>query len=55
MYPGTDYNNARIKDFEDVRHPEKDLQSRTLPRLPWHDVALRVRGRIVGDLVNHFI
>lgn len=55
MYPGIEYNNARIKDFEDVRYPEKDLQSRNLPRLPWHDVALKVTGRIVGDLVNHFI
>lgn len=55
MYPGIDYNNVRIRDFVDVKHPEKDLQSRQQPRMPWHDVAYMVKGRMVGDLVHHFV
>ena len=38
-----------------MRHPELDLQSRSDPRLPWHDIALKITGRAVGDLTNHFL
>lgn len=55
MYPGIDYNNVRIKDFMEVRKFDADLQDRNLPRMPWHDVAYKVRGRVVGDVANHFI
>lgn len=55
MYPGIDYNNVRIKDFVEVANHEKDLQDRKLPRMPWHDVAFKVRGKIVSDVSNHFI
>lgn len=55
MYPGIDYNNIRIKDFIEVRKFESDLQNRNLPRMPWHDVAFKVKGRMVADVANHFI
>ncbi len=55
MYPGIDYNNIRIKDFIEVSHFDKDLQSRNLPRLPWHDIHFKVAGKMVVDVANHFI
>lgn len=55
MYPGIDYNNVRIKDFVDVDKYDQELQDRSLPRLPWHDVAFRVIGGIVADVANHFV
>lgn len=55
MYPGIDYNNVRIKDFMEVRKFQSDLQQRNLPRLPWHDVAFKVTGKMVADVANHFV
>ena len=42
MYPGIEYNNNRIKDFANVSNYMKDGLSREFPRMPWHDVALKV-------------
>lgn len=41
LFPGQDYNNARVTDFKDV----KDYVGSTVsiletPRMPWHDVSL---------------
>jgi phospholipase D1/2 len=55
MYPGIEYNNCRIADFTDVKHYWKENVPRTLPRLPWHDVCLMVKGLCVKDLSRHFI
>lgn len=55
MYPGIDYNNVRIKDFLTVSNFEQDLQDRNLPRMPWHDIAYKVTGKIVSDVANHFV
>lgn len=55
MYPGIDYNNFRVKDFVEVQNFQDDIQDRGLPRMPWHDVAFKVRGKIVGEVSNHFI
>lgn len=54
MYPGIEYNNNRIKDFNEVQKYQKDALPRDKPRLPWHDVALCVTGEVVTDLANHF-
>jgi len=40
LFPGQDYNNARVMDFKDV----KDYVGSTVsiletPRMPWHDVS----------------
>lgn len=40
LFPGQDYNNARVMDFKDVG----DYASNALPiqdvaRMPWHDVS----------------
>ena len=55
MYPGIEYNNARLADFANVRNYKADSIKRDQPRLPWHDVALRVEGRVVTDICSHFI
>ena len=54
-YPGIDYNNVRIKDFFDVRHHDRNLQQRDLPRMPWHDVTFRIKGPMVSDVANHLM
>lgn len=41
LFPGQDYNNARVADFKGV----KDYVAGTVsiletPRMPWHDVSL---------------
>lgn len=55
MYPGIDYNNVRIKDFIEVSNYKAEMQERNLPRMPWHDVAFKVTGKMVADVANHFI
>lgn len=55
MYPGIEYNNCRIADFIQVRDYRRENIPRNLPRLPWHDVTLMVKGKSVKDLSRHFI
>lgn len=54
-YPGLEYNNIRSVDLTKVREFWRDGVERDRPRLPWHDVALRLRGESVADLSHHFI
>lgn len=55
IYPGIEYTNCRIKDFEKVREYWVDACSRNEPRMPWHDVGLKFEEDIVQDLCHHFI
>lgn len=56
FYPGIDYNNARIKDFDDVTNIEQDFIDRSeYPRIPWHDIQIYAEGQIVMDISRHFI
>ena len=42
VFPGKDYSNPRVKDFEQVAKPWEDLIDRSkVPRMPWHDVSCR--------------
>lgn len=53
---GIDYSNARIADFTNVKHWERDSIDRTTqPRLPWHDIAMLVKGKAAADVAMHFI
>ena len=55
IFPGQDYNNVRLADFRDVDNSELCLIDRnTQPRMPWHDIAIVLKGKIVKDLVRHF-
>ena len=53
---GIDYSNARIADFRNVKHWNKPLLDRaTIPRMPWHDISVRVVGKVASDVALHFI
>ncbi|GIZ46370.1 hypothetical protein CKM354_000949800 [Cercospora kikuchii] len=56
VFPGQDYNNARIMDFSDVSHWENNKLPRTSnSRMGWSDVALCAKGPVVEDLKAHFV
>lgn len=72
VFPGQDYNNARVYDFADVKDWEKNQRmcsscvfedaltflavDRTKSsRMGWSDVALSMNGKIVHNLVDHFV
>ncbi|KAL7796537.1 putative phospholipase D [Trichoderma ceciliae] len=56
IFPGQDYNNARIFDFSDVGNWDQNKLDRTKSsRMGWSDVALSMNGPIVSDLVSHFV
>jgi phospholipase D1/2 len=53
---GIDYSNSRIADFTDVQRWSRDsIDRNTVPRMPWHDIALKVSGRAAVDVGLHFI
>ncbi|KAI1498694.1 phospholipase D/nuclease [Biscogniauxia marginata] len=55
VFPGQDFNNARIFDFEGVDNWDHNKLDRTKnARMGWSDVALSLNGPIVSDLVEHF-
>lgn len=55
VFPGQDYNNARIMDFQDVSNWQNNkLDREASSRMGWSDVALSMNGPIVADLQEHF-
>ncbi|GMK53499.1 hypothetical protein CspeluHIS016_0100850 [Cutaneotrichosporon spelunceum] len=55
LFPGQDYNNSRIMDFQTVdRYASNELCTREAGRMPWHDTSLTLSGPAVNDLVSHF-
>ena len=53
---GIDYANSRIKDFINVRDYETTQINRNSdPRMPWHDIGMRVKGDVANDVAVHFI
>ncbi|PLW11253.1 hypothetical protein PCANC_20318 [Puccinia coronata f. sp. avenae] len=56
VWPGQDYNNARVQDFQEVAKWASNQQSRLeVPRMPWHDVHMMIRGPTVFDICQHFV
>ena len=56
VFPGQDYNNARIMDFQDVAHWQNNKLDRTKnSRMGWTDVSLCLTGPVVQDLRTHFV
>lgn len=53
-FPGVDYYNAFKKDFEKGKWKDTPLTPDT-PRMPWHDVAIRLTGPVVFDYLTHFV
>ncbi|KAJ4376274.1 hypothetical protein N0V83_001557 [Neocucurbitaria cava] len=55
VFPGQDFNNARMLDFQDVTNWENNKLDRTeSSRMGWSDVALCLAGPVVQDLRTHF-
>ena len=56
VFPGQDYNNARIMDFSDVAHPDQNkLDRRQFSRMGWSDISVSLQGPCVQDLRRHFV
>ncbi|KAF2199747.1 phospholipase D/nuclease [Delitschia confertaspora ATCC 74209] len=55
VFPGQDFNNARIMDFQDVTNWQNNKLDRTQSsRMGWSDISLCLTGPVVEDLQNHF-
>ncbi|XP_059080712.1 phospholipase D2-like isoform X2 [Tigriopus californicus] len=56
LWRGKDYVNFIVKDIAKPEEPEGDnVDRRTTPRMPWHDVSLIVEGTAARDAARHFI
>jgi phospholipase D1/2 len=56
VFPGQDFNNNRIMDFQSVEDwKSNELSKAEYGRMPWHDVAMGVIGPCVYDIAEHFI
>ncbi|KOS21411.1 Phospholipase D1 [Escovopsis weberi] len=56
IWPGQDFNNNRVRDFQNVQDWEmNELSKAEYGRLPWHDVAMAVIGPCVYDIAEHFV
>ncbi|KAF8129820.1 hypothetical protein EV363DRAFT_1399636 [Boletus edulis] len=55
LFPGQDYNNARVLDFQDVAsYVSNAVSILETPRMPWHDVHMTICGSVVLDICQHF-
>ena len=55
IFPGQDFNNNRIMDFEGVEDWKSNkLNKLEYGRMPWHDVSMGVIGPAVYDIAEHF-
>lgn len=56
VWPGQDFNNNRVMDFQDVKDwKANELSKAEYGRMPWHDVAMGVVGDCVYDIAEHFV
>ncbi|KAL8973091.1 MAG: hypothetical protein Q9197_002496 [Variospora fuerteventurae] len=56
VFPGQEYNNARVLDFQDVSHWQDNKLDRTVnSRMGWSDISVCLRGPVVEDLRAHFV
>lgn len=56
IWNGIDYSNVRVKDFINVEDYENTpIERSSVPRMPWHDIGMRVKGIVANDLAIHFI
>ena len=54
-HPNIDYYNPFKKELTRGGLYQKDLIPRTEPRMPWHDVAVKLTGEVVFDFMTHFM
>ena len=56
LFPGQDFNNARVYDFQNVtKYDENKLDRTKSSRMGWSDLSLCLRGPVVQDLRAHFV
>lgn len=56
IFPGQDFNNNRIMDFQKVEDWKgNELSKADYGRMPWHDVAMGLIGDCVYDIAEHFV
>ncbi|KAK3389532.1 hypothetical protein B0H63DRAFT_492449 [Podospora didyma] len=56
VWPGQDFNNNRVMDFQNVQDwKQNELSKAENGRMPWHDVAMGVIGPCVYDIAEHFV
>lgn len=56
LFPGQDYNNARIYDFQNVSQYDKNKLDRNISsRMGWSDLSFCIQGPIIEDLRTHFV
>ncbi len=56
LFPGQDFNNARVYDFEDVTNYMNNKLDRTKNgRMGWSDISICLQGPVVEDLKAHFV
>lgn len=55
-FPGKDYSNTRVKDFNNLDKPYESMYDRNIiPRMAWHDVHMVISGECARDLSRHFV
>ncbi|KAJ5786995.1 hypothetical protein N7457_001985 [Penicillium paradoxum] len=56
IFPGQDFNNNRIMDFQSVADwQSNEISKADFGRMPWHDVAMGLQGDCVFDIAEHFV
>lgn len=56
IWPGQDFNNNRVMDFQHVQDWKSNVISKAeYGRMPWHDVAMGLIGDCVLDIAEHFV
>ncbi|XP_037086463.1 phospholipase D2-like isoform X5 [Pollicipes pollicipes] len=56
LWFGKDYTNFIVKDFSALDAPFMDqIDRRSVPRMPWHDISTGVVGSAARDVARHFI
>ncbi|XHF99845.1 hypothetical protein AWENTII_003331 [Aspergillus wentii] len=56
VFPGQEFNNNRIMDFQSVEAwQDNELSKAEYGRMPWHDVAMGLIGDCVYDIAEHFV
>jgi len=55
FHPNIDYYNPFKKELIKGGLYQNDLISRKEPRMPWHDVAVKLTGEVVFDFMTHFM
>ena len=56
IFPGQEFNNNRILDFEKVEDwKSNQLSKAEYGRMSWHDCAMGIIGDCVYDVIEHFV